>query len=111
MKHFVIALLISIILHSMAYAQAENNQIAEQLRSEIVKDLTTNILSFWAKHSPDPSGGFYGMITPAAIPVPDANKGGILNARILWTFSTAYRMLGDEQYKDLADKAARYFLD
>jgi mannobiose 2-epimerase len=95
----------------MASAQADSNKTAEQLRNEVVKDLSTNILPFWAKHSPDPSGGFYGMITPEAIPVPGANKGGILNARILWTFSTAYRMLGDEQYKDLADKAARYFLD
>jgi mannobiose 2-epimerase len=82
-----------------------------QLKQEIEQDLTENILSFWATHSPDPSGGFYGMLIFDGTPAENAEKGGILNARLVWTFSSAYRMLKDEKYKVLADRAQRYFLD
>ena len=85
--------------------------IVAQLKQEIVQDLTGNILPFWAKHSPDPSGGFYGTLNFDGTPRADAMKAGILNARILWTFSAAYRVLQDEQYLTLSNRAQRYFLD
>ena len=88
-----------------------NKQVIAQLKKEIVQDLTENILPFWATHTPDPNGGFYGRVNFDGTPVPDADKGGILNSRLIWTFSSAYRVLGDEQYKILADRAQRYFLD
>ncbi|MDR0972728.1 MAG: AGE family epimerase/isomerase [Prevotellaceae bacterium] len=88
-----------------------DEKVVQQIKKEIVADLTTNILPFWATKSVDPAGGFYGTLDKTGTPVPDAPKGGILNARLLWTFSTAYRMLGDEQYKTLADRAQRYFID
>jgi mannobiose 2-epimerase len=94
-----------------AQRPADEKKILEQFRMEIEQDLTKNILPFWAKHAPDPAGGFYGTLNYDATPVPTANKGGILNARILWTFSIAYRVLGNEEYRQLADRAARYFLD
>jgi len=96
---------------SAAVLKADDQQTAKQLKEEIVKDLKENILSFWAKNTVDPAGGFYGTVNFDARPEPTANKGGILNARLVWTFSTAYRALGDESYKVLADRAARYFLD
>jgi mannobiose 2-epimerase len=82
-----------------------------QLKQEIVQDLTENILPFWASHSPDPSGGFYGTLNFDGTPKADAMKGGILNTRLVWTFSAAYRILKDEQYLTLANRAQRYFLD
>ena len=86
-------------------------KIAAQLRQEIVRDLTDNILPFWVNHSPDPSGGFYGTLTFDGKPKENAMKGGILNARLLWTFSAAFRLLNDAQYLTLANRAQRYFLD
>ena len=44
-------------------------------------------------------------------PVVDAPRGGVLNARILWSFSAAYRTFGDESYLKLANKSQRYFID
>lgn len=35
----------------------------------------------------------------------------VLNARILWSFSAAYRTFKDEAYLKLADKSQRYFID
>lgn len=110
MRNLVILLAV-LFLSSSGMAKASDKEVAEQLKKEIVKDLKDNILAFWVKYSPDPAGGFYGTITPEAVPVPEANKGGILNARLVWTFSTAYRELGDETYKQLADRGARYFID
>ena len=90
---------------------SEEDKIVAQLRQEIVQDLTENILPFWAVHSPDPAGGFYGTLNFDGTPKENAVKGGILNARLVWTFSAAYRMLKDEQYLTLANRAQRYFLD
>jgi len=90
---------------------SQEDKTAKQLKQEIVQDLTENILPFWAKHSPDPSGGFYGTLNFDGTPRINAMKGGILNARLVWTFSTAYRMLKDEQYLTLANRAQQYFLN
>lgn len=91
--------------------EQEKPMNTEVLKSEIVTDLTQNILPFWMTYAPDPSGGFYGQLSYDGTPVPDAEKGGVLNARILWTFSVAYRLFGEEAYKTMADRAQHYFLD
>ena len=41
----------------------------------------------------------------------DASKGLVLNARLLWTFAGAYRIFGDEKYKELADRAFNYIVE
>ena len=67
----------------------KNNLIA--LKQELKEELTQNILPFWSKKMIDEKhGGFYGQIKGDGQLVPEADKGGILNARILWSFSSAY---------------------
>jgi len=105
---FIICLLITT---SCKSTMSEDEKIVAQLKQDIVQDLTDNILAFWVKHAPDPAGGFYGILNFDGTPRANAVKGGILNARILWTFSSAYRMFRDEQYLTLANRAQRYFLD
>lgn len=74
--------------------------------------LENNILPFWINRMQDTkNGGFYGRVTGADQLIPDAPKGGILNARILWTFSAAYRLLGKPEYLAMATRAKRYLLD
>ena len=104
MKHFFCILIISMIALSCNQVPSKEQQAIAQLKQEIVKDLTENILPFWATKTIDPNGGFYGRVGFDGTPVPSADKGGILNARLIWTFSSAFRMLGDEQYKVLADR-------
>ena len=55
-------------------------------------DLTGGILPFWLEHTVDPAGGFYGTVRNDGSAVPDADKGAVLNARILWTFSRAWAL-------------------
>ena len=111
MKNLYISITCLLVAVSCATRMSEEDKIAGQLRQEIVQDLTENILPFWAKHAPDPSGGFYGTLNFDGTPRANASKGGILNARLIWTFSAAYRMLKDEQYLTQANRAQRYFLD
>ncbi len=75
------------------------------LRAEVRAELEKDILPFWLERMQDPSGGFYGQMDGNGRLMPDAPRGGILNARILWTFSSAYRILGRAEYLDAARNA------
>lgn len=75
------------------------------LKKEVRHTLTDEILPFWMDKMKDPRGGFYPEMTSDGTVVPDSPKGCILNARILWTFSAAYRFAGDALYIRYADRA------
>lgn len=88
----------------------------EALRDELTTELERGILRFWLEHAPDTErGGFVGFMSDDGAVVPDAPKGGILNARILWTFSAAWRALEQGPCRAAAERAAEYvqahFLD
>ncbi|MBN1403882.1 MAG: AGE family epimerase/isomerase [Opitutales bacterium] len=76
-----------------------------------VNELHNVILSFWLERCIDNErGGFYGEVSPEGVPVPTAEKGAVLNARILWTFSAAARLYPDKvDYRAAADRAYDYF--
>lgn len=104
------------------FSPAENLQEMDagdrlsQLKKEVRENLTDNILTYWTTRMVDnEKGGFYGRIDGREQVYPDAEKGGILNARILWTYSSAYRVLKDTSYLRLAKRAKdyilRYFID
>jgi mannobiose 2-epimerase len=76
------------------------------------KELREGILAFWAIRAVDrDQGGFFGRIGEDGRPDPGAGKGGVLNARILWTFSAALRHRPDPLYRSLADRAFDYLLE
>ena len=78
--------------------------------NEMKKHLTQKILPFWMKLLDKEFGGFYGYVDKDLAVKKDAHKGCILNSRLLWTFSTAYRVTKDEKYLSFADHAYE-FLD
>lgn len=84
----------------------------EALREEVKDELVNDILPFWMNRMTDrEQGGFYGRIDGNNCLHPDAPKGAILNARILWTFSAAFRLLKKPEYLEAATRAKRYLLD
>ena len=88
------------------------NQRINRLRNEMRSELENNILPFWMNKMEDnEQGGFYGEITGDDELRPEASKGAILNARILWTFSAAYRLLKKPEYLKTATRAKRYLID
>ena len=83
-----------------------------QLRTEMQDVLENNILPFWLNQMQDvENGGFYGRMDGHMQLHPEAEKGAILNARILWSFSAAYRVLGHLAYLEAAKRAYTYFVD
>jgi mannobiose 2-epimerase len=82
------------------------------LKQDMRNVLENNILNFWMDKMVDAvNGGFYGEIDGNDRIVADADKGAILNGRILWAFSAAYRVLGKQEYLDAATRAKRYVID
>ena len=81
------------------------------LKREVQEVLQKNILPFWLKMQDMENGGYYGQMKGDGTIVKDANKGGILNARILWSFSAAYRVLGNPEYLQAATRAKDYFVE
>lgn len=84
----------------------------EALKSQVKTELITNILPFWSGRMIDTeNGGFYGRIDGSNQIHPEADKGCVLNSRILWTFSSAYRILKDEEYLKIARRSKEYLLE
>ena len=80
-------------------------------KSEARVLLEANILSFWQERMVDyRQGGFYGRIDGYNVLHPDAEKGAVLNARILWTFAAAARVLNNTPYRILAARAYDYLM-
>jgi mannobiose 2-epimerase len=69
------------------------------------------ILRYWMSRAVDRrQGGFFGRIDGQGVPVVDANRGLVLNARIIWTFAAAARHFEEAAYRRLADWAFDYFM-
>jgi len=85
------------------------NQLADELskyRGIFSTELHGNILPYWMKYGVEKNGhGFYGAVDLDGNPVLTANKTSVLNARILWTFSAAALLDGNQAYTAIADKA------
>ena len=87
-----------------------NNTPINYLKTEMKDVVENNILSFWLKMQDTERGGFYGQMRGDGTLVKEASKGGILNARILWAFSAAYRVLQRPEYLEAATRAKDYLL-
>ena len=84
----------------------------ETLKVEVKDELESNILPFWmTKMIDSENGGFYGRIDGSGVVHHDADKGCVLNARILWTFSSAYRILKNPGYLKTAERSKDYLFD
>jgi cellobiose epimerase len=83
----------------------------KSLNIRAADELTRNILPFWMNRMTDHKrGGFYGRIDGENRTIDDAPKGAILNARILWTFSSAFIALGNPEYNRYASRAMEYII-
>ncbi|WDF58699.1 AGE family epimerase/isomerase [Flavobacterium sp. KACC 22758] len=82
----------------------------KQLKSELTAELDS-ILNYWSKHTLDnQNGGFVGQIDFNDHIIANAEKGSVLNSRILWTFSSSYQITKKENHKEIAKRAFEYLL-
>jgi mannobiose 2-epimerase len=81
------------------------NNLKEELESHVKE----KIFPFWMIRMVDhENGGFYGWATNDGKIIYKANKTAVLNTRLLWTFSAAYSLFGNEQYLEMAERAWEY---
>ncbi|SHF86389.1 mannobiose 2-epimerase [Flavobacterium fluvii] len=83
----------------------------KNLKTELTTELD-NILEYWSKQAIDQkNGGFIGQIDGNEYKNFEAEKGSVLNARILWSFSAAYKIIKDDAYKKIAKKAFEFIIE
>ena len=85
-------------------------------RKEILKNKAKteliNILDYWLKNTIDKeNGGFIGEINHQNVINNNSEKGAVLNARILWSFSAAYAVERNPEYLKTAKRAFQYIKD
>ena len=82
----------------------------KNFKEECLKECD-NIFQWWEKHTLDEeNGGFIGQVDFDMKKHPEADKALVLNSRIVWTFSAAYRIFKKPEYLKLADRARRKIL-
>lgn len=77
-------------------------------KAEIRAHLERKILPFWMGMKDEIYGGFYGYMDHNLITDRTADKGCILHSRILWTFSTAARVLQSAELRRYAEHAREF---
>ncbi len=87
-----------------------------EFKQQLEQELQGNILPFWSTYVVDKvNGGFYGALTNDREVLNSVPRSAVLCARILWTFSAAYRLLGLDEYLTTAcwayDYLTRVFWD
>ena len=89
----------------------KNLIILKNFKSEVEKELNS-ILSWWIKYALDKeNGGFYGKINNDNCVDSYAEKGLVLNARMLFTFSSAYLQNSNIEYLKIGDEAFKYLVN
>lgn len=84
------------------------NSNLKNLKIELKLELQS-ILSYWMENTIDKkNGGFVGQIDYNNITNTEAEKGSVLNARLLWTFSAAYKISKNEEHLNTAKRAFEY---
>lgn len=80
----------------------------QSLKSKAQAELNA-ILSYWSTETVDEkNGGFIGEIDYNQHKNFEADKGSVLHARILWSFSAGYAVTQNETHKTLAKRAFDY---
>jgi mannobiose 2-epimerase len=83
----------------------------ETLKNELQTELDS-ILNWWAKYARDETyDGFYGKIDNSNTVIDESPKGLVLNARILYTFSSAYLLNNRASDLAMATRAYEYLID
>ena len=99
----------------MSDQETEQERIMKQMLEEMTHEFTTHLFPFWEGMIDRRFGGYYGEMDHDLVLRKDADKGCILNSRILWTFSNAFLVLKDPVYlayaKHAYDFLQRAFMD
>lgn len=86
--------------------------IKQIFAQQLEENLNNNILPYWLEKMPDSTnGGFYGRRDGNDTLIDGADKGAIMNARILWTFSATHIATGRADCLEAAKRAKDYIVE
>ncbi|MEL6589364.1 MAG: AGE family epimerase/isomerase [Bacteroidota bacterium] len=93
------------------HSTSESAPNLDQWRQAFLEE-AQSLLQWWQDQMLDPTkGGCYGRRDAYNRLYPDADKGIILHSRVLWTFATAARQIGNPSYRAIADQMFAYVRD
>ena len=84
------------------YGKTAGHFDAPRMYEEISRELWERLVPFWAGLRDDVRGGYTGFVNHDLQKDPEAEKGCILNSRILWFFSEAFLFSREENREDPA---------
>ena len=77
-------------------------------KRQFEEHLKNNLIPFWNGLKDEQYGGFYGYMDENLTVDKNADKGVILNSRIMWFYSAAYELSGDETLLQNAKHAFKF---
>lgn len=89
----------------------KKKDLLKKLSAELKKEFFDDLLPYWTEFALDEkNGGFVGRATHYSEKIYDADKGVILNARLVWAFSALYKEFQLPELEQAATRAYDYFL-
>lgn len=88
-----------------------NKDTLLRLAEEAQLELHDHLLPFWCRLRDEAYGGYYGVVDFGLNVDRQADKGGIVAARLLWTFAAAYRVTGNALYLEHAQHAYQFVVE
>ena len=82
----------------------------KKISLEARKLLEENIIPFWKGLKDEENGGYYGYLSQELVLDKKAEKGCILNSRILWFFAEAAMLLERQDLRECADHAYDFLI-
>lgn len=89
----------------------DNKKALLKMKQELSQELQNHILPFWESMIDEKYGGYYGLLDCDLNLDKKADKGCILNSRILYSFSYSYLLSGSKDYLLYAQQAFNILKD
>lgn len=89
----------------------ESSKMHSEMRSEVARHLTKDLIPFWKSLRDDENGGYTGYFGYDLKADKTAVKGCILNSRITWFFANAYTLLKDISLLEEASHGFKFLKD
>ena len=93
----------------MMSALSKEEEMKMAIKLTMKKEFNDHVIPFWKGMIDEEKGGYYGLVDYNLNLDKDAEKGCILNSRIMWFFSNAYMVLRDKSLLKYAEQSFQFF--